>query len=366
MPDEAILKIGGVTYGGWTSIRVSRSLAMVAGTFELGLTDKYPGSQQSYKFKLGASCTVLLGGQTVITGYVDTIRPSYSKDDHAITVAGRDRTADLADCSHVGPPAQWKNQTLLQIAQAVCRPFGITVALEAPVGLPFADVRTNEGDKVLPFLVKLARQREVLPVSYGDGRLVFTRAGAKGNSGGAIEKGGNAEAGEAQFTNVGRHSLYVVKGQGSAALPSAELSAEQRAEYLTTYVSPSGRATDAAVTRYRPLVILAEAKGDPGSFEARARWEATVRAGQSRKLAYTVDGWGPAAGGALADKHPGPGKRRLFGHADGRYLIEGVTYTKSEQSGTTAQVALVHPDAYRARPAQDAAKSITGIFDEFD
>ena len=82
------------------------------------------------------------------------------------------------------------------------------------MGLPFANVRTNEGDKVLPFLVKLARQREVLPISYGDGRLVFTRAGAKGNSGGAMEKSGNAEAGEVQFSNLERHSLYVVKALG--------------------------------------------------------------------------------------------------------------------------------------------------------
>lgn len=214
---------------------------------------------------------------------------------------------------------------------------------------------------MLPFLVKLARQREVLPISYGDGRLVFTRTGAKGTSGGAIEKGGNVEAGEAQFTNVERHSLYVVKGQGSA-LPAAELSAEQREEYLKTYVSPAGRATDSAVTRYRPLVILAEAKGDPGSFEARARWEATVRAGQSRKLSYTVDGWGPASGGLWQINTLVPVKDDLLG-VTGRYLIEGVTYTKSEQSGTTAQVALVHPDAYQALPAQDAAKSITGIFD---
>ena len=133
MLEEAVLKLGGATYGGWTSIRVSRSLAMVAGTFELTLTDKYPGAQQTYKFKMGEPCSVLLGGHTVITGYVDTIRPSYREGDHTITVAGRDKTADLADCSHVGPPAQWKNQTLLQIAQAVCRPFGITVAFEAPV-----------------------------------------------------------------------------------------------------------------------------------------------------------------------------------------------------------------------------------------
>ena len=362
MPEEAVLKIGGVTYGGWTSIRVSRSLAMVAGTFELGLTEKYPGAQQKYQFRLGESCTVLLGGRTVITGYVDTIRPSYSKDAHAITVAGRDKTADLADCSHVGPPAQWKNQTLLQIAQAVCRPFGINAAFEAPVGLPFDDVRTGEGDKVLPFLVKLARQREVLPISYGDGRLVFTRAGASRAGGGAIELGGNALSGEGEFSNVERHSLYVVKGQGSA-LPSAGLTAEQREEYLKTYVSPSGRATDAAVSRYRPLVILAEAKGDPGSFEARARWEATVRAGQSRKLVYALQGWGPESGGLWQINALARVKDDFLG-ANGQYLIEGVTYSKSEDAGTTSQVALVHPDAFKARPTQDAAKSITGIFDD--
>ena len=114
---------------------------------------------------------------------------------------------------------------------------------------------------------------------------------------------------------------------------------------------PSGRATDAAVSRYRPLVILAEAKGDPGSFEARARWEATVRAGQSRKLSYTVDtGWGPESGGLWQINTLARVKDDFLG-VDGRYLIEGVTYTKASKSGTTAQVALVHPDAF-TRPGR--------------
>ena len=359
MPEEAVLKIGGVSYGGWTSIRVNMSLSQVAGTFELELTEKYPAEQQKYEFKLGESCSVLLDGQTVITGYIDTISPSYDEGSHGISVGGRDKTADLADCSHVGPPSQWKGQTLEQITRDVCRPFDIPVVFEAHPTLKF-DERTNEGDKVLPFLVKLSRLCEVLPVSYGDGRLVFTRSGSNPTGGGVIEKGGNVKIGQASFSNLERYSQYIVKGQGT---PAAGLTAEQMEEYYQAYFSPMGRAEDNIFGgRYRPLVIICEVKGNPGYFEARARWEAAVRAGQSRKLIYTVAGWGPEPGGLWRINALAKVKDDFLG-VDGSYLIEGVTYIKNENAGTIAQLTLVHPDTYKAEPVANPGKYIDSTFD---
>lgn len=37
---------------------------------------------------------------------------------------GRDKTGDLVDCLAVYPGGQWRQRTLQQIAQDLCKPFG--------------------------------------------------------------------------------------------------------------------------------------------------------------------------------------------------------------------------------------------------
>lgn len=365
MPDVGpVLKVGGVSYAGWTSMRIQTSLKQVAGSFDLGLTEKFPGSQQSYQFKVGSPCTVTLGGRTVITGYVDEVNLSYDAGSHGISVRGRDVTGDLVDCSHLGAAAnQWKGKTLLQVAEEVCRPFKIKVAAEVPVGLPFEDSKAGEGDSVLTLLVRLARQRQVMPVSYGDGRLVFTNAQERPLAA-VLELGANIKAGQATLSNLQRFSSYQVKGQGQAvSAPDAGLTAEQKAEYLAAYttsvVGAKGQATDAAVTRYRPLVILAESKTDPASCQARADWEAATRAGQSRRYSLTVQGWGPEGGGLWRINTRIKVTDAFLGLSGALLLVDECAYSIDAQGGSQTRLGLVHPDAYRAAPP----KTIKGAFD---
>jgi len=363
MPDEkARLLVGGVTYEGWTSVRVSRSMGQLSGTFELAVTDRYPGQPQRYAFRLGDSCKLALRGQTVITGHLEDITPQFDTGQHGITLRGRDTTGDLVDCSHLGPPSQWREQNLLTIAQDLCRPFGITVAAEASVGAPFADVRTNEGDTVLAFLARLCRQRGLLPLSYGDGRLVLARAGSRGG-GGRLEEGGNIKAARGEFSDRARFSSYQVKAHGaSPAMPERTLTAAEKEEFRKaygSYLSPQGQATDSAVKRYRPLVVMAETKATAESAQARADYEAGVRAGRGQRYHVTTQGWGPGESDLWQINRLVPLKSPLLG-VDRQLLIEGVDYASEAQNGTTAELHLVHPDAYLSQPAK--AGEITGGF----
>ena len=356
---SAVLKVDGAAYQGWTHVRVQLGLDRLAGTFELGITDRFPGDHDKYKFKLGSRCTVGLAGQTVITGYVEAFNPSYDAQSHSITVRGRDVTGDLVDCCHLGPPVQWQGQNLAQIATAVCQPFGITVASEVEGGAAFANAKYDEGDTVHSFLVKLAKQQGLLLVSYGDGRLVITRAQARG-SGGALVLGSNIRAASGQFSNQGRHSRYIVKGQGTSQSWQG-LDQEAAQEFQAAYTSPMGEAIDKVIERHRPLVILAEAKGDAASFGQRARWEATVRAGKARRCSYTVAGWGPEAGGDLWRINTLVPVQDALTGLHGNYLIEQVTYSLDPDRGSTTTLGVIHPDAYAQAPKapMDQASKIT-------
>ncbi|MCW0135736.1 hypothetical protein OIU92_00220 [Escherichia coli] len=64
----------------------------------------------------GQPCTVRLGADTVLTGYIDDFIPSYDAENVEIRVMGRDKTGDLVDCSVVHSSGKWKGVRLEQVA----------------------------------------------------------------------------------------------------------------------------------------------------------------------------------------------------------------------------------------------------------
>ena len=359
--EEVILTVEGARWDGWKEVRIQRSMTQIAGTFALKLTDKYPGEPGRLRINDQSPCAVSIGGTQVIKGFVDKFNPAYSDSSHDINVAGKDATADLARCSILGPPTQWTQQTLLQIANDICKPFGVPVVAEGgllEIDKPFFDVSANEGDAALSLINKLCQQRGVLPVSYGDGKLTLTTA-EQARAGGSIQYPGNVKAGSANFDSSKRFSGYHIKGQGAATGPAngwLGMVGDDRLEHQQAYIAPTGKAEDGHIKRYLPKVILADAEGDTETFEKRAAWEATVRAGQSRKLNYTVTGWEYAAGRLWAINTLCTVKDSFLG-ASGRWLLEGVTFIKSESQGTITQLGLVHPDAYKPMAQPEKIKS---------
>ena len=47
----------------------------------------------------GLACEVRLGGEVVVTGYIDDYEPDLTETTSTICVEGRSRTGDLVDCS---------------------------------------------------------------------------------------------------------------------------------------------------------------------------------------------------------------------------------------------------------------------------
>ena len=182
-----------------------------------GAFDRWPDGKQAMALKPGLACRLLLGSATVITGYIDEVSPSYDDKTHRIQVTGRDTVCDLVDCCHDGAVVQFKDRTLLQIAQEVCLPFGIQVAALCDVGAPFPLKTYNTSSTVMTFLGQLARQRGILAVSLGDGKLTLTRSGTS-RAGAALELGKNIKSGQGNFSNADRFSHYRFKGQGVVPL----------------------------------------------------------------------------------------------------------------------------------------------------
>ncbi len=332
---DIVLKIGKSLYSGWIKVNVDRSIDTLCGTFKLEVSDKWRHDMQRREIRPGDACQLLIDNQPVITGWIDDANPSYSADDHIISVSGRDATEDLVDCSGGTNGTEWKGQNLAGIVSRACKPFNIPVLVETDLGEIFASETVQDGETVFELIDRLCRQRGVMAMSDGLGNLILTKASDQA-SGGRLVYGDNILSGSKSWSWRDRHSSYQIKGQ-------------QRSTFFVTpeqAASPSATVYDKSITRFRPLILNAETQGDDGRLQKRALVEKNSRAGKALQAQYRVQGW-------LTDGDKGEIWRpNRMVDVDDPYLgiqksllISTVRFSKNE-AGSFSEITVTDPAAY--------------------
>jgi prophage tail gpP-like protein len=221
---------------------------------------------------------------------------------------------------------------LQDLATKLLAPFGITAVFKTSPGDPFPSITVEPGQTVFQLLDKMARQRKILMYPSYDGNLVFAPQ-AESKAATALVQGVNILNGKATFDNTNRFSSYTTKGQNLAFLGTAAQG-----------IGVQGKATDEGVTRYRPMILMAEHSLDDQKSEDRASYEAHLRAAKSLEVELQVQGWFQQDGtpweiNQLVRVDSGfLGVRRQM-------LVKKVTFNKSG-SGTVTSLELTRNDAF--------------------
>lgn len=350
--DDLELLVNGMAYAGWTSLGVTRAMDAASGAFTVTLTERWEGREgmaaqvEPWPILPGDQCEVRLAGVPLIVGYVDMFRPAYSATAHTINIQGRDKTSDLIDCSAVHAPDEWRNLDLLQFARAVAAPFGVPVSAEAEVGERFALIKLQQGETAFEAIERYARQRRLLLMPDGAGGLLLTRAGTR-RAEVALVQGENILDASGTIDHSQRFSAYTVKAQAGFSVDS-DGEAEAHIE---------GAVTDSGISRYRPLLIVAESGGTGASVRERAAWEANSRLGKSAAASITVQGWRQYPGGPIWSPNMLVAVRSAWLRLDGEMIIRQATFERGEQ-GTTTRLDLVSPQAFAPEPP-DSRKTKT-------
>lgn len=334
LTEKVELSIGGTLYAGWDQVTITRSLDTLSGAFTLQLAPKAATADAEFAINPGDRCMVLVAGETIIDGWVDTVAPSISGTDHSISVTGRDRTADLADCSAIHKPGSWKNVKLETIASELTKPFGISVTAKVSTGKAITQFALQQGETVQAAIERLLRFRGLLmtPAEGGNLEIITPSSGAPVAT---LELGVNIKSGSARFDDSQRFSDYLIKGQAAG----------NNHKHGKTVSQIRGEATDPGVARYRPMLIVAEEQGDGASLTVRAKFEAGVRAGKAVSAEILVAGWRVAPGGKLwAQNMPVRVKCPALKLADRQMLVTAVTFSKSND-GTSASLTVMPPGA---------------------
>lgn len=209
------LSVDGMDYRGWTSVRIGAGILRQARDFELGITWKGPGQAQAIPIRPGARVEVRIGGDLVLTGFVDATPVNYDARQVTRRVTGRSLTADLVDCAAISEPGQWLGQSVQSIVQALASPYGIKVRSELRGTVELGDHSIDPGESVFQSVDRLLTQSQLLSTDDPEGRLVIVQPGSAGRAVDRLEVGRNILSGEAPQDFAPVFSEYRVIGQAA-------------------------------------------------------------------------------------------------------------------------------------------------------
>lgn len=391
------LRLGGTDYDGWHAISVLRNLECAASSFSCSVSERTTGyGLEPWVLAPGSPCSILIDGELVITGYIDSYMPRFDARSHGVEIRGRSKTADFVDGAAIVPGGQFKQLSLSEIAQRLAEPFGISITSSAGLPVegprpypsfvgpmpsvkpgatiegprPFAefvgpmppleDVQVQQGETCHALLERLARVRGLLITDTAEGNLALTSVGTR-IAATALVQGDNILGASATIDASQRYSQYIVKGQrantddridrkDTTGAGDGDDKKNGGSAAGDTVRACLGAVADAFLGRYKPWLLTAETQVDDAMCQRRAEWEARRRSGNATRASIVVAGWRQLDGG-----RSGPlwdvnllvpvvsawlGINRIL-------LISAVEFRK-DTSGSTTRLELTLPDAYAA------------------
>lgn len=336
--DDLTLTVNGAALSGWTSVRVTRSIEKVPADFEIAMTDRFPAGQSLVVCQPGDRCQVMLGGDLVVTGYVNRFVASIDPQSHGISVSGRSLSQDVVDCSAEWPSGQISGANALQIAQKLSAPYGVAVTATADPGAVIPQFNLNIGESAFDIIERVCRYSGLLVYDKPDGTLVLAQVGSTKAASG-VKEGVNATRASFEWRDDEQYGSYSVFGLSVNTFTDAGVLNQ-----------PLGTATDPNVKRHRLRYFVAEAgaAGHEVSLK-RAKWEAARRLGRAWRLRARVDSWRDSAGKLWTPNSLVSVQFPSIRLASAELCLGEVSYIRDE-NGTGAELMLMPKDAFAPQP----------------
>jgi prophage tail gpP-like protein len=331
-----------LTVSGWTEIEISGGLDRAPAIFSLAVTEQSPGVLKPIAINPGDPCTVTIGGDLVLTGYVNRVDRSITAAGHAVRVSGRSRLQDLVDCHATPASLSINSQSVGSVARELVAPFvGITVQLPDGDGLGL-DYSTGVNWQETPWeiITEIATYEGLLVHDDAHGDLIICKVGSTKMASGFAE-GVNVQSVDATAADDMLFSTYipVLNAQDSLAM-----------------TGPGGNragspVTDPLVKRYRPYVEVSDQPRQGQQLaQQRAVWDATRRRGRSRQIDLTCDSWRDSAGTLWTHNVLAPVDIPSVYVSGVEWIIASWTFIRNAQAGTLAKLTLMSPDAFSVEP----------------
>ncbi|ASG87615.1 phage baseplate assembly protein [Salmonella enterica] len=326
---DVTLRINGQDFAGWTRVNISAGIDRISRNFDVEITRRWPQSSDITALEIpvvdGDSVEVLIGTDKVMTGYIDSTPIRYEASSVSTSISGRSKTEDLIDCSAPTQPGQFTNRTLSQIVTTLAQPFGVSVVSSTTEGSTLTSFQIDYGESVSEAINRLLSLEQVLAFDNADGALVLDTVGNE-RAVTALVLGQNIISADSQRDFSDRFSEYTVSGQRAGT--DDDFAAATNSKITATV-------NDAAVTRYRPLIIKQCGNSTLATCKARAQYEQAHREGRTLETTYTVLGWRQGDGQLWQPNQRVVVWDPILGFDNSELVIAEVNYQLSDRGFTT-------------------------------
>jgi prophage tail gpP-like protein len=336
--DELTVQTNGATLSGWQEVEVRRGVTSCPSSFMVSLTERYPGDVTGAIVTPGATCTVFLGGDQILNGYIDRLKIEIDGNSHRVSIVGRGRAEDVVDSS-ADPDAlggwEFRGGMLGATVRKLIAPYNVGLQLpDGDVSLPSVVFSIQPGVTCYSMIEQLARATGQLVWDASNGDLVIGQGGTGGRAGNALVEGANIEVASAEFGMDMRFSDYLAVLQDAG---------------LMGHVSLKGEAKDSGVTRHRLKMIIVEGTLINNYPTIRAQWEAARRLGRSRIAHVTVTGWRDVNGDLWTPNTVCSIQSPTLKISEDRVIAECV-WKRSDEGGTQTEMMLIEEKGLKPQP----------------
>lgn len=351
-----ILEVNGVQYRNFVRAECEIRLDSLSNRFSF---EAIAPEGVALPFKGGDICTIIVADQKVLTGAIEYIGVDYDASNHILTIAGRDKTADLVDSTiDIMDSLNAESLTLKKVIEIVIEKIGLDIKVFDEVNpLPFNAaediIEAEPGQNAFNLIETYAKKRQVLLTSNSNGDIVITsNSGVAGD--GAIQNILNSTDNnviKASFTldTTNRYKTYKLVSSLNPVASNASGSTD-----LALLVNQGGRVQDPDIERERQLVIVSDIPLSDEECIKRGEWEADIR--RARGLSYSAVVPGYQVGVDDGELWQINKIYQIVDDFIGKVepmLCNSVLYSLDLESGSTTSLAFVGKDAYKQFPPVD-------------
>lgn len=323
------ISAGGGSYTAFLSVNVKAAFNEAARSFEFEVAAELGASATNAIFAVGTEVTILLSGDLVLTGYVDTREPSFRSDYASIQVNGRSKSGDLVDGSGEHETGQFENKDPLEIGQEISKNYGAKWETDQKLK-KIEQYQLQPGETCFRCVEKMARDQGFTITGTPEGNAKITKAGSK-RMGGSLIEGQNILSGTAHHNGKNRYSKIVVRGQRPFGHGDKNLEIEAQLE-------------DGSVRRHRAIIIVQDDDTTEEKAKDRAKNRKNRAKGNALKATISVQGFHDE-GGQLWEPGALVWTQSPFLDISQDMLIESVNY-RQDSRGSISTLELVDPSAY--------------------
>lgn len=176
LTDDVMVFLDTKLFSGWDQLTITESIdGMSTAAFRAPFNPYDKDQRNAFQPFSYKEVQITAGSQAMFTGTMIDVSPSSTPEKSEITIKAYATPGVLNDCCP--PPTfdklQFDKLTLAEIAATLARPYAVDVVSTLAYDPQIESVAIGTDERVLSFLIKLAKQKNALIRSNRDGALVL-------------------------------------------------------------------------------------------------------------------------------------------------------------------------------------------------